>query len=225
VLGALFGLGPSGRNSAPLERLAGTGHQRGPCEWNLTVLHIAFLAIRVASIGCDSTLLSSPVKVAPTFRASTFAALAGTAIQFFLSRPFVGNGSSFRKRFRPKTAARPVKALRSTYAPYVPSIVSLGTDHTAQGINFAPCAFPVVTEATEPYCFSTPAERPLRAASRDRKIISSGASSRLAPLPLPKEPRHCLPAEIGPLVTCRTHLAVAGFQGRPGQLVAWFGST
>jgi hypothetical protein len=59
-------------------------------------------------------------------------------------------------------------------------------------------------------------ERPLRAASRDRKIISSGASSRLAPLPLPKEPWHCLPAEIGPLVTCRTHLAVAGFQGRPG---------
>ena len=42
-----------------------------------------------------------------------------------------------------------------------------------------------------------------RAASRLRKIDSSGASSRLAPLPLPKEPRHCLPAEIGPLVTCR----------------------
>ena len=33
---------------------------------------------------------------------------------------------------------------------------------------------------------------------------SSGASSRLAPLPLPKEPWQCLPAEIGPLVTCRT---------------------
>jgi hypothetical protein len=44
------------------------------------------------------------------------------------------------------------------------------------------------------------------AASRDRKIISSGASSRLAPLPLPKELWHCLPAEIGPLVTCRTRL-------------------
>jgi hypothetical protein len=54
------------------------------------------------------------------------------------------------------------------------------------------------------------------AASRDRKIISSGASSRLAPPPLPKEPQHCLPAEIGPLVTCRTHLAVADPQGRPG---------
>jgi hypothetical protein len=36
----------------------------------------------------------------------------------------------------------------------MPSIVSLGTDHTAQGINFAPCAFPVVTEAIEPYFFS-----------------------------------------------------------------------
>src|SRR6185503_3316288 len=43
-----------------------------------------------------------------------------------------------------------------------------------------------------------------RAASRLRKIDSSGASSRLAPLPLPEEPRHCLPAEIGPLVTRRT---------------------
>jgi len=30
--------------------------------------------------------------------------------------------------------------------------------------------------------------------------ISSGASSRLAPLPLPKELWQCLPAEIGPLV-------------------------
>jgi hypothetical protein len=37
----------------------------------------------------------------------------------------------------------------------------------------------------------------LRTASRLRKIDSSGASSRLAPLPLPKEPRHCRPAEIG----------------------------
>ena len=36
--------------------------------------------------------------------------------------------------------------------------------------------------------------------------ISSGASYRLAPYPLPKEPQHCLPAEIGPLVTCRTRL-------------------
>jgi len=35
--------------------------------------------------------------------------------------------------------------------------------------------------------------RPPSAASRDRKIISSGASSRLAPHPLPKEPQHCLP--------------------------------
>ena len=34
--------------------------------------------------------------------------------------------------------------------------------------------------------------RPPSAASRDRKIISSGASSRLAPHPLPKEPQHCL---------------------------------
>jgi hypothetical protein len=39
----------------------------------------------------------------------------------------------------------------------VPSIASLGTDHFALGMNSTPCAFPVVTEATEPYCFSTPA--------------------------------------------------------------------
>jgi hypothetical protein len=45
--------------------------QRGPCDWNLVVLHIAFLSIRVASIDCDPTLLSSPVKVTPTFRVST----------------------------------------------------------------------------------------------------------------------------------------------------------
>jgi hypothetical protein len=46
-------------------------------------------------------------------------------------------------------------------------------------------------------------------------ITSSGASSRLTPHPLPKEPQHCLPAEIGSLVTCRTRLAVAGFLERP----------
>jgi len=39
-----------------------------------------------------------------------------------------------------------------------------------------------------------------------QKETSSGASSRLAPLQLPKERLHCLPAEIGPLVTCRTRL-------------------
>ena len=60
--------------------------QRGPFDWKPAVLHIAFLAIRVASIGCDSTLLSSPVKVAPTFRASTFAAQAGTVIQLLSLR-------------------------------------------------------------------------------------------------------------------------------------------
>lgn len=40
----------------------------------------------------------------------------------------------------------------------------------------------------------------LRTASRSRKIDSSGASSRLAPHPLPRKPQQCLPAEIGPLV-------------------------
>ena len=35
------------------------------------------------------------------------------------------------------------------------------------------------------------------------KIDSSGASSRLAPLPFPRKLQQCLPAEIGPLVTCR----------------------
>ena len=42
------------------------------------------------------------------------------------------------------------------------------------------------------------------------KTDSSGASSRLAPLPLPKELRHCLPAEIGSLAlphpSCRCRL-------------------
>jgi hypothetical protein len=37
-------------------------------------------------------------------------------------------------------------------------------------------------------------------------ITSSGASTQLAPPTLPKELQHCLPAEIGPLVTCRTFL-------------------
>jgi hypothetical protein len=60
--------------------------QRGPCNWNLAVLHTAFLAIRFASIGCDSTLLSLPVKVTPTFRASTYAAQAGTVIQLMPPR-------------------------------------------------------------------------------------------------------------------------------------------
>jgi hypothetical protein len=45
--------------------------------------------------------------------------------------------------------------------------------------------------------------RPPKAASRSRKIDSSGASPA-GPLQLPKEPRHCLPAEIGSLITCRT---------------------
>ena len=58
--------------------------------------------------------------------------------------------------------------------------------------------------------------RPPGAASRLRKIDSSGASSRLAPLPLPKELWHCLPAEIGPLVTCRSLLALASLPRRPG---------
>ena len=44
------------------------------------------------------------------------------------------------------------------------------------------------------------------------KIDSSGASSRLAPLPLPKEPWQCLPAEIGPLVTCRIFFPFPAFR-------------
>src|SRR6185369_2336733 len=63
--------------------------------------------------------------------------------------------------------------------------------------------------------------RPLRrgwqsgAASHDRKIP--------LPAPLPGWPRvepesssHCLPAEIGPSVSCRVRLAVAGLPGRRG---------
>ena len=49
-------------------------------------------------------------------------------------------------------------------------------------------------------------EEPLWTASRLRKTNSSGASYRPTPLPLPKELQHCLPAEIGPLVTCRARL-------------------
>ena len=41
--------------------------------------------------------------------------------------------------------------------------------------------------------------RPFRTASREMAIISSGASYQLAPLPLPRELQHCLPAEIGTL--------------------------
>ena len=37
-------------------------------------------------------------------------------------------------------------------------------------------------------------------------ITSSGASTQLAPSLLPKELQHCLPAEIGPLATCRAFL-------------------
>ena len=48
-----------------------------------------------------------------------------------------------------------------------------------------------------------------------------GRSTLPAPLPgwpryEPESSSHCLPAEIGPLVTCRTLLAVAGLPGRPG---------
>ena len=57
--------------------------------------------------------------------------------------------------------------------------------------------------------------RPLEAASRLRKIDSSGASSRLAPHPLPKEHPHCLPAEIGPLVPAAPFLPLpAVWRGR-----------
>jgi hypothetical protein len=52
--------------------------------------------------------------------------------------------------------------------------------------------------------------RPTSAASRDRKIISSGASSRLTS----KSPRKNLSlpaAEIGPLVACRTVLPLPAF--------------
>jgi hypothetical protein len=141
----------------PVETIGGVPAyvQRGPFDWNPAFFHSAFLAIRFASIGVDSLRSPLSAKVTLTIRASTFAAQAGTVIQYVSS--FVGNDSSFRKRSRPKTTARPVKALRSAYAPYMPPTVSLGTDHTAQGMNFTPCAFPVVTEATELYCFSTPA--------------------------------------------------------------------
>ena len=66
-----------------------------------------------------------------------------------------------------------------------------------------------------------------RFALHDPKIAreprrATGRSPLPAPLPgwpriqLPKSSQHCLPAEIGPLVTCRTRLAVAGSLGRPG---------
>ena len=53
----------------------------------------------------------------------------------------------------------------------------------------------------------------LPAASRLRKIDSSGASSRLTPLPLPKEPWHCLPAEIGTLGLAAPFLPFPAFRG------------
>ena len=49
------------------------------------------------------------------------------------------------------------------------------------------------------------------AASRDRKITSSGASSRLA-RSKPESSFHCLPAEIGPLVTRRAFLPLPAFR-------------
>src|SRR4030095_10381592 len=65
----------------------------------------------------------------------------------------------------------------------------------------------VPLRSSAPKCF--------QAASRWRKIDSSGASSRLAPLPLPKEPLHCLPAEIGSLVPAAPFLPVpAAWGGR-----------
>ena len=50
---------------------------------------------------------------------------------------------------------------------------------------------------------SPPKRLEVRSRVAQEANTSSGASSRLAPLPLPKELRQCLPAEIGPLVTCR----------------------
>jgi hypothetical protein len=51
------------------------------------------------------------------------------------------------------------------------------------------------------------------------KIDSSGASSRLAPLPFPKKLQQYLPAEIGPLVTCRIFRSVAGSSDEAGTAV------
>ena len=48
-----------------------------------------------------------------------------------------------------------------------------------------------ITLSCVPLC--PPRPKSLEAASRIRKITSSGASSRLTPLRLPKEPRHCPP--------------------------------
>lgn len=89
---------------------------------------------------------------------TTFAAPAGTVIQLFPT-PSIGDGFSLRNRGHPKTTTGTVEALCSSHAPYVASNTSLGNGHIARGINFTPFAFPVVTEATELYCFSAPARQ------------------------------------------------------------------
>jgi len=64
------------------------------------------------------------------------------------------------------------------------------------------------------YCVPLRSPSPRRrsgAASRNRKIISSGASSRLTTVRT-RRSFHCLPAEIGPLVTCRTVLPLPALQ-------------
>lgn len=69
---ALDQLGRSEKSTPPpVETFGGVPAyvQRGPCYWNRTVLHIAFLAIRVASIGFDPTLAPVPVKITPDARA------------------------------------------------------------------------------------------------------------------------------------------------------------
>ncbi len=71
----------------PVETVGGVPAyaQRVPSDWNQAVLHIAFLAIRAASIGIETSLPPSPVKVAPAFSVPTYAAQAGTARQSVVS--------------------------------------------------------------------------------------------------------------------------------------------
>ena len=60
-----------------------------------------------------------------------------------------------------------------------------------------------------------PRPKSLEAASRIRKIISSGASSRLTPLQLPKEHRHC-PPRRSDLWSPAAPSSVSGCLVRPG---------
>jgi hypothetical protein len=134
----------------------GREHSRVPIA-AAAICHVAFLAIRAALIGCVS-LLASDAREGYSGRVrATVAALAGTVIQC-ISSPSIGNGLFLAEALSSEDDCRNCQSSSSVAQRPTWRRMSRWVPITfAQGMNFTPCAFPAVTEATELYCFSTPA--------------------------------------------------------------------